>query len=330
MTATSPTSSYSGLIKDFISPAIPTSSATWNYNFTISPTAPSSVFGKTCYFVWSYTSWQNNLSDASSGFTSVLEKSGAIKVGKAVVLNEILYNPKSTDPAPANKEFIELYNNSNVAIDVAGWQVSEISGSTEQKYTITTSTSGSYRAVPYSGSMIISAKGWMTLVLSDTTALNNTGDTVRLYDASNNKLDEHTYDGGKPAGFSEARMPDGVGAWVDPIPTPGSSNELPPLVEPIVDILIPEVEANTISDAQVTTDDTTTSAEDSVVEQKVAPTENIEDAILEIVTVEPAVEVPVVETPIVEVPVVEAPIVEAPIVEIPAVEAPIVEAPASE
>jgi predicted ribosomally synthesized peptide with SipW-like signal peptide len=246
---------YTGLIKDFTSSAIPTTNATWNYNFTVSSSAPSSVWGKTCYFNWNYTAWQSNLSDSSSGFTNILEKSGAIKVGKAVVLNEILYNPKSTDPAPANKEFIELYNNSNLAIDIAGMQVSEISGSAEKKYTITT-TSGSLTAVPNSGSTIISPKGWMTLILSDPTALNNTGDTVRLYDAINNKLDEYTYVGGKPVGNSEARMPDGVGAWVDPIPTPGESNELAPLVEPEVeDITTPEVPDITTNDATVTTGD---------------------------------------------------------------------------
>src|ERR1035437_3978558 len=319
MTATNGTYTYTGLIKDFTSSATTTTNATWNYNFTVSPTAPPSVWGKTCYFNWSYTAWQSNLSDVSSGFTSIKEKSGSIRIGKAVVLNEILYNPKSTDPAPANKEFIELYNNSNVSFDLAGWQVSEISGVTEQKYTITT-TSGSNTAVPYSGSTIIPAKGWMTLILSDSTALNNTGDTVRLYDASSNKLDEYAYAGGKPAGFSEARIPDGVGAWVDPLPTPGGPNEImenAPEVPVVPDQVssdggsgaVPDISVATTTNSDVTA--TTTEPLVAVPDSTASTTENMVNDITATTTASTTVQMPPDEPIVKPVPVPEpAPVIE--------------------
>ncbi len=225
MTATSPVDTYTGLIGNFVSTTKPTVDTAWNFDFTVDSDIPPSVWGKTCSFKWSYTAWQTDFSDSSSGFSNKIEKQGIIEIGQAVVLNEVLYYPNTSASAPADREFIELYNNSNVSVDLAGWQISEMSGSTEHKYTITTAASGSYRAVPYGGSTIILANNWIVLQLSDSSALNNDGDTIRLYDNGGiNKLDEYTYIGGKPKGNSDARMPDGIGNWVDPIPTPGVSN----------------------------------------------------------------------------------------------------------
>ena len=225
MTATSPTESYTGRIKDFTSATTTTTETDWSFDFQVDSDAPASVWGKTCFFKWTFTSWQNDMPDATSGFSNVKYKLGSIKIGKAVVLNEVLPDPDENSLAPANKEFIELFNNSNVSIDLAGWQVSEMDGGDERKYTITTETSGSLRAVPFDGSTTISPKGWIVLLLSDGTALNNDGDTIRLYDGiGGNKLDEYTYAGGKPKGHSDGRDPDGVGNWVDPIPTPGEAN----------------------------------------------------------------------------------------------------------
>ena len=259
MNATTPANSYSGLIKDFISATTTTINTTWNLNFTVATNTPSNVWGKTCFFKLTYTAWQTNLPDSSSGFSSVMEKLGSVRIGKPVVLNEILAYPDATATAPANKEFIELYNNGDLSINLAGWQVSEMSGPTEHKYTITTATSGAYRAVPYGGLMTISPKGWIVLQLSSGTALNNDGDTVRLYDNGGNKLDEFTYyPPGKPKGYSYARIPDGVGAWVDPLPTPGGQNEIQE--NALMDVLSEsDVE---LSDAVIDVATTTESADD--------------------------------------------------------------------
>ncbi len=297
MTATSPTTTYTGLIKDFTTTVLATTNTTWNFNFTINSNTPPSIFGKTCFFKWNYIAWQDNLPNSSSGFSSAKEKLGSIKIGKAVVLNEILANPSTSSPAPANREFIELYNNSNMSIDVAGWQVSEMSSSTERKYTITTTTGGSNTAVPYGGLTNISSKGWITLLLSDGTALNNSGDTVRLYDTGGiDKLDEYTYTTQKPKGYSYARIPDGVGDWVDPVPTPDGPNEMEGNIneeDPTAQVQTLESGGTISSDTEEqTVDEPEITTETSVVEQEpvVEPAPSVESTPAE--SASPAVETP--------------------------------------
>jgi len=83
----------------------------------------------------------------------------------------------------------------------------------------------------------------------NTAVLNNTGDTVKLFDNSVKMVDSYTYSssdycnleptpgeenpfsasgscGDVPPNKSYARIPDGIGGWVDPIPTPGFKNSL--------------------------------------------------------------------------------------------------------
>ena len=228
--ATNDAYTYNGSLSSFSAPARSYDTSAWNFVVTLPSGASDTLQDKTCNFKFTFNGWQEGLS-STEGFSDSNQINGTISSGHWVVtptvpdivLNEILPDPNTSAPAPANEEFIELYNNSNASIDLAGWQVSEISGPTEQKYTITTATSGSYRAVPYSGSTIISAKGWIVLLLGGN-HLNNGGDTIRLYDKNNNKLDEFAYTTTKAKGSSYSRNPDGTGAWVDPIPTPGTTN----------------------------------------------------------------------------------------------------------
>ncbi|MDR3558945.1 MAG: hypothetical protein P4L58_00900, partial [Candidatus Pacebacteria bacterium] len=51
------------------------------------------------------------------------------------------------------------------------------------------------------------------------------GDTVTLYDPDGNMIDSHKYSASDVRqGKSIARVPDGTGDWIDPIPTPGAKN----------------------------------------------------------------------------------------------------------
>ncbi len=147
-----------------------------------------------------------------------------------VVLNEIYPNPDTGDPAPNNREWIELYNNTAGAVDVLGWKISEMSGASEVFYTVVAVCPGSGTAgkiAPYSGADTeIAASGLLVLQFCPASqVLNNGGDTVRLYDGSNTFLDGHAYPS-TAAEKSHTRIPDGVGVWVDPEPTPGSSNRV--------------------------------------------------------------------------------------------------------
>jgi hypothetical protein len=256
ISASSSPQNYSVLLKNFISAvSAPAGPAQWDFTFAVGSGAPVG----TCNFKIIYTAWQTDSPNSSQGFSDVAEVVNSIQIGQTapiepavpnIVLNEILPNPDSSFSYPANKEFIELYNNGDTQVNIGGWKVSEITGGgTENKYTITIS-GGSHTASPTSGSTIIQAKGFIVLLLSDSTALNNSGDTIRLYDNNGNELDKHIYSTAVDCTFltptpnnpnvddcssvvhmvqpgkSYARIPDGTGSWVDPIPTPGEPNKM--------------------------------------------------------------------------------------------------------
>ena len=148
-----------------------------------------------------------------------------------IVLNEILYNPSGSDNAPMpGGEWVELYNNSDTAVDVAGWRIQEGDGSS---ITIANTNSDNDLDTGDGGETVVPAHSWLVVYRNadGTFILNNSspdGDTVSLYNNSDVLIDSHTYGGGKPAGNSEARSPDGTGAWVDPLPTPGRKNVASP------------------------------------------------------------------------------------------------------
>ncbi len=226
---------FDGFLTDFISTTT-TNFGTWKFEFDL-PVGASVTHGDLCQAKVTFSAWREGVQRfEESGFSDIEEISLNLRA-KTIVLNEILANPNPNAPPPANREFIELKNNGNSQIDVAGWKISEMtSGGEERKYTITT-TGGPNTAVPYGGSTVIPAGGWLVLLLSNSKALNNDGDTIRLYDSSDNKLDEYSYSTAK-YGLSDARYPDGIGAWVDPIPTPGAPNVLESGAEE--PILVPE------------------------------------------------------------------------------------------
>lgn len=179
-----------------------------------------------------------------------------------IVLNEFLPNPDSSanglnfgddaDDMP-NGEWVELYNNGDVPIDVAGWRIEDASGGGGNTHAVVSDTNTN------TGDTIVAPHGWLVVYMNKPT-LNNTGDTLRLFTNTNSEVDSYTYDdpsdfcekdptpgntnGNDPSGIgtpgngpnadcpqnqvapnkSYARIPDGVGAFVDPIPTPGSEN----------------------------------------------------------------------------------------------------------
>ena len=147
-----------------------------------------------------------------------------------IVLNEVLAKPISTSTPPADREFIELFNNSVATVDLAGWKVSELSGATETFRTIVDEAecvvSPATKMFIYGGGTTINPSDFAVLQFcSNTTHLNDGGDTVNLYDTTDSLFDTYTYTT-SVAGKSDARVPDGTGAWVDPVPTPGQSNKV--------------------------------------------------------------------------------------------------------
>ena len=149
---------------------------------------------------------------------------------KDVVLNEYLPNPAGDDgdPKPLG-EWVELYNLTSSPVDVAGWTLYDSLDS--HPLTISVANSDNDGDTGDGGETIVPANGFLVVYLDGAYGsgwLNNSGgDEVRLYRGgvgSASLADATSYVGSAPVGKSYARIPDGTGAWVDPIPTPGLPN----------------------------------------------------------------------------------------------------------
>lgn len=148
----------------------------------------------------------------------------------SVVLNEILPNPAGVDDAAMPEgEWVELYNNSAVDIDVAGWV---LYNSQDSSALVISTDNSDNDGNPFdAGETIVPAGGYLVVYRDGTTtfSLNEAaeGDTVRLYNASlaaGDLIDSHTYLGVVAEEKTIARIPDGTGPWVDPIAQPGREN----------------------------------------------------------------------------------------------------------
>ncbi len=278
-------------LKNFISAtSSPTGLALWDFTFTIASVVPTSDLGKICHFKISYTAWQTNLPNNSQGFSDVAEMTGSIQIGTVpsvpdVVLNEILPNPEGTDSDPMpNGEWVELYNNTNSPINLNGYYLTDADNhriDVESCRII-----GGNTTIYGKGFLVVYRKGIGTDCTSHNFELNDTGDTVNFYSPTGALIDFYTYVGSatdadsisdntlgssnsftgteSPAqeGKSFARIPDGTGIWVDPIPTPGEPNKIEenmpltaqmagnePLVEEIATTTQPSLETSDVAEA---------------------------------------------------------------------------------
>jgi len=205
------------------------------------------LWNKTCNFDIDFTAWQDNLASSSQGFFDTETINNTISSGVwGVVLNEFLPNPagfeygfdfgEDEDLMPKG-EWVELYNNDNFSHDLTGWYIQDAAN--HRVYITTTNTNLSTTTI---------ASHNFLVVYMNQAILNNSGtETVFLFDTNSNVKDFYTYSnsdycnleptpsnsnnttpsgscGGAPGNKSYARIPDGIGNWVDPIPTPGFSN----------------------------------------------------------------------------------------------------------
>ncbi|MEO1185493.1 MAG: lamin tail domain-containing protein, partial [Cyanobacteria bacterium J06636_27] len=140
-----------------------------------------------------------------------------------IIINEILADPASGNEGDANgdgtrdgsqDEFIELINNSDSAIDISGWTLSDASG---VKHTFAAET-----IVPAKGVIVIFGGGTPTGNFGDaivqtassrSLSLNNDGDTVTLNDGTND-IATYTYNAEGGNNQSITRDPDLTGSFV--------------------------------------------------------------------------------------------------------------------
>jgi predicted ribosomally synthesized peptide with SipW-like signal peptide len=275
------------------------------------------------------------------GFSDTETESWNIAFRKQIVLNEFLPNPQGVeygfdfgedaDDMPQG-EWVELYNNSNTPRDLSGWYIWDDSLRNDHKVFVTAENTGT-------ATTTISAHGWL-VVYMNRTLLNNGGDTVMLYSDTDIRIDSHVYttdtdfcdleptsgDANDTAGSgscsvpknkSFARIPDGVGEWVDPVPTPGEPNIADvsdTMAAPLaLDIAVLPVETATTSEATASSEIIEADEETPIIPES-APEPEIS---------EPAAEVPdapaapepetIAENPVV-VPVEETAVIEEPII----------------
>lgn len=129
---------------------------------------------------------------------------------KNIVFNEILPNPEGSDE---EFEWIELKNLGSQALDLSGWSVEDASG----KKAILTLEKYSDLSVAPKGYFLINR------TISKIT-LNNSGDSLKLIDASGNTVATASYQDDVVEGFSWARDDSGSWSWTETI-TPGWANE---------------------------------------------------------------------------------------------------------
>jgi len=272
LNATSGTLSYDGALSAF---SIGTTNDFGLWSFIITVLSGESVTaGETCEFDLVYKAWIDGVSsfDASGyydeeRFHISIE---AAEVETPVVINEFLPNPDgilctdgSDDCAEGDSNFIfdfgadsddmpqgewvELYNLTGSPIDLTDWYVQDASGG------VGNTDITNLNSIP--ATLVIPAHGFLVVYMNKR-VWNNTGDTVKLFNANNVLQDSYAYTsdydycyltptpGGTndetpsgagidctpgatiPKNKSYARMPDGTGAFVDPVPTPGVRNSL--------------------------------------------------------------------------------------------------------
>lgn len=167
----------------------------------------------------------------SHGLSSSDDSDANLTIASPIVMNEFLPNPAGADDAakPAG-EWVELYNNGSVAVDVNGWALYDVADSND--LVVSTGNSDNNGNTADAGETVVNPGGYL-VVYRDGDAnfeLNNAGgDSVRLYNApigSGALVDSYSYTLPSPVpdNKSFARIPDGTGAWVDPDPTPGKPN----------------------------------------------------------------------------------------------------------
>ncbi len=182
-----------------------------------------------------------------------------------VVLNEFLPNPEGSqygvdfgidDDSMPKGEWVELYNNSDTAQNLTGWYIRDGLDRSDHKVMLDAAHTGlTTPIIPAKGFLVV----FMNKAIFNNTLTTGESDSVRLFNSDDIVVDSYTYtlpadycnlkptEGGTndekgsgtgggctypvPENKSYARIPDGVGDWVDPVPTPGGTNVLSEILE---------------------------------------------------------------------------------------------------
>lgn len=226
-----------------------TKRGTWKFNIEMPVSATNIPHGDVCEIDLVFKGWQTDVANyGDSGFFDE-ERIHIRLTSRMIVLNEFLPRPSGIeygfDFGDDNSdmpegEWVEIYNNSDYDFDLADWYIKDDLDTDTNKIMITAANT-------YPATTLIGAKSWLVVYMNKA-VLNNTGDTVKLFDNTDTLIDSYTYTvvsdycdieptpgdenttdtsgscAGVPSNKSYARIPDGIGDWVDPVPTPGTAN----------------------------------------------------------------------------------------------------------
>lgn len=215
-----------------------TSSEIWTVRASLANSLTTAT--STCVIIFSVDAWQDNLSQGQ-GFIDHQEITSIVTAGSAesltsnlsslcshnpnIVINEFLPNPIGDDDAAIpGGEWVELYNADDHPVDLNGWLL----------YTSNTSYGMSINSGNTNNGSTVIYPGGFLVVFRDGNSnfeINNSGaEKLRLFDQPIGEgvedIDGVSYNAIAPEGKSFARIPDGIGEWIDPIPTPGAPNRL--------------------------------------------------------------------------------------------------------
>lgn len=274
---------YSGqLISLNAGPTVETDAWTLALSMTSVPTGVNQ--DDVCYIDLVYRGWKEGFLEGE-GYSDE-EKIHLKLTARTIVLNEFLPNPEGIaydfdfgndySDGPQG-EWVELYNNGPAPVDLAGWYILDAAAN---KIPITIFNT-------QFGSTIIPAGGWLVVYMNDA-ILNNGGDVVKLYNSSDFLVDSYAYanhevcsyeptPGEKnelsgtigscnpvPPNKSYARIPDGLGAWYDPIPTPGIRNTLAVERDPELTLILSNISVEEATSTIADSGETATTTNETV------------------------------------------------------------------
>jgi len=279
---------HDGPLLSFSAPTT-TQLGTWEFEIDLPVSATNVPHGAECNVDLVFKGWRTDVATfEESGFTDE-ERIELRLISRMIVLNEFLPNPNGLVPdygfdfgednsTMPQGEWVELYNNSDFNYDLAGWYIWDDSGDIANKIEITTDNTAP-------STTVIEGHSWLVVYMNKE-VFDNDGDTVKLFDQNDKLVDSHTYIGndycemeptpgeenttevdgscgGVPPNKSYARIPDGIGYWVDPVPTPGGPNKLE---EEIFEeeLVIEETSDDGNTEEDVTTEEVATSTEEII------------------------------------------------------------------
>ncbi len=172
-----------------------------------------------------------------SGISNVPSCTTQTPLETLLVINEFLPDPKSFDHNnngnynDLDEEFLEVFNKKNQSINLQGYKIKDFNG-------VNTLTIPPGFSIPATGYLLLYASGEGYIISSDGDTLQNgnwlgnwpdlnqTGDTISLYDNHDRLIDKKGYGSNDViSDFSIARLPNGSETWINnAFPTPGAFN----------------------------------------------------------------------------------------------------------